>query len=334
MALRMIEMVIPQGRLYQVDEVLEEHHVGERWDDHLVDEVVRVKLLVQAEETEPLLDELAKKFAVIPDFRMVLIPVEATVPRIEEPVQEDEAVEEPPRVRVGRVSREELYGATSETARSSRVFIAMVVLSSVVASIGILRDNVAIIIGAMVIAPLLGPNVALSLATILGDAALARKALQATATGALIAFGIAVGLGAVLTVDPTLGEISSRTDVGLGDIVLALASGSAAVLAFTSGLSAALIGVMVAVALLPPLITFGILLGSGHYELALGALLLVAANVISVNLAGVVTFAAQGVRPLTWWEEKRARTATRNAIIVWLVLLAGLAAVIVLARAG
>jgi uncharacterized membrane protein len=89
---------------------------------------------------------------------------------------------------------------------------------------------------------------------------------------------------------------------------------------------------MVAVALLPPLVTFGMLLGAGKLSLARGALLLTAANVICVNLAGVATFVAQGVRPRTWWEADRARRATRNATLVWLLLLLGLAAILLWPR--
>jgi len=87
------------------------------------------------------------------------------------------------------------------------------------------------------------------------------------------------------------------------------------------GFQVALIGVMVAVALLPPLVTFGMLLGSGFTELALGALLLLSVNIICVNLAGVATFLFQGVRPRTWWEENRAKKSTRIAIFIWTLLL-------------
>jgi uncharacterized membrane protein len=78
---------------------------------------------------------------------------------------------------------------------------------------------------------------------------------------------------------------------------------------------------MVAVALLPPLVVLGMLVGSGNWNLALGSLLLFLVNFICVNLAGVVTFLVQGVRPLSWWDVHRAKKATRNAIILWTGLL-------------
>ena len=79
---------------------------------------------------------------------------------------------------------------------------------------------------------------------------------------------------------------------------------------------------MVAVALVPPLVVCGMLLGEGHATSAGGAFFLTVANVICINLAGVATFLAQGVRPRSWWEAERAKKATFGAILVWVVLLA------------
>lgn len=110
----------------------------------------------------------------------------------------------------------------------------MVLLSSIVAAIGILRGNVVIIIGVMVIAPLLGPNVALSFATTLGDIDLARRAMKTNVLGIFAALLLAILLGLVLTVARDTPEMVSRTKVGLGDIVLGLAAGSAAALSFTT----------------------------------------------------------------------------------------------------
>jgi uncharacterized membrane protein len=119
--------------------------------------------------------------------------------------------------------------------------------------------------------------------------------------------------------------------VRFSDIALALAAGAAGALAYTTAAPGALIGVMVAVALLPPTVTFGMLLGSGHMRAALAALLLLLTNLICVNLAGVLAFLVQGVRPRTWWEADRARRAVRNAVALWTILLVVLAALIYLA---
>jgi len=210
----------------------------------------------------------------------------------------------------------------------------MVVLSTMVAAVGLYYNSVAIIIGAMVIAPLLGPNVALSLATTLGDLSLLRRALLTALVGIATTMVLSVIIGVLVQVNPESPEVASRNAVALGDIVVALASGCAGALAFTTGVSATLIGVMVAVALLPPLVTFGLLLGGGHTASAMGALSPFLMNLVCVNLAGVSTFLVKGIRPATWWEKDRAGKATRVAILLWVLLLAALVGMILLLRKG
>ena len=217
--------------------------------------------------------------------------------------------------------------------RLTKTYVVMVVLSTVVAAIGVMRGNVAIIVGAMVIAPLLGPNVALSFATTLGDIKLARRALKSNVVGIIFALAVAVVVGLFFfKIDPSNVEVMSRTQASLSDIALALAAGAAGALSLTVAAPAALIGVMVAVALLPPLVTFGMLMGAGECRLALGAMLLLLVNLICINLAGVLTFLLQGVRPLTWWEADRAKKSTRVAIALWVLLLAALAVLIILSQ--
>jgi len=307
------------------------------WQETIADKRVHIKILVPTEQSETILDLLEKRFSMVEGFRIILVPVEASIPRPkpaeESQLQSDELKPEKRLAsKVIRVSREELYADVERTIRLSWVFVVMVILSSIVASIGILRDNVVFIIGAMVIAPVLGPNVALSFATTLGDIHLSRRAIKAIAVGILTALIFSCLIGIVFKVNPDIPELSSRTVVSLGDVVLALSAGSAAALSFASGLFSALIGVMVAVALLPPLVTLGMLLGSGQWDLAFGSLLLFLINLICVNLAGVVTFLAQGIRPLTWWEANRAKKATRIAIFIWTGLLFALVIFILLSQ--
>jgi uncharacterized hydrophobic protein (TIGR00341 family) len=338
MALRLIEMVIPEANSGGIGELLKEHPVSGIWHEKMSEDQMLIKILLLAEETEAVLDILEKNFSAITGFRIIILPVEASIPRPEPreekpPKQEEPELEQqPPETKAVRISREELYADIIDTAKLSKIYVAMVLLSSIVAAFGLLANNVAVIIGAMVIAPMLGPNVALSLATTLGDIALARTALKANVVGILIAFILSVFIGFIFTVNPDIPEIASRTKVGLDSIVIALASGSAGVLAFTAGVSAILIGVMVAVALLPPLVVFGLLMGSGHELPALGALLLFLINIICINLTGVITFLAQGIRPKTWWEANRAMRATRIAIALWIILLSALIIAILLSQ--
>lgn len=337
MALRMIEMVLPVGTEVDTDELCQEHHILHAWTARLSEAHHIMHILLAVENSEAVLNLLEKRYSNHTAFRIVLLPVEATLPRPPSPEEPPEGGQNPDgeaeeKKRVERISREELHADIVDTTRLSRVYIVLVILSTTVAAIGVLRDNVAVIIGSMVIAPLLGPNVALALSTTLADTDLARTALRTNLTGTAIAFAVSVLFGLVLVVDPTGPEIASRSAPGFGDIVLALAAGGAGALAFTTGLPTAVIGVMVAVALLPPLVVCGMLLGAGFFPEAGGALVLLMTNVICVNLAGVLTFLLQGIRPRTWWEADKARRATRLAILVWVVLLVALVGLILLYR--
>jgi len=331
MALRFMQVFVPDSEPAILDDLLEGREVLGRWRDSETNHTV-LHLLIPAEETEPVMDAFEKQYADTDGFHVVLFPVEATLPRPPaEPDKKDPSPEQQERQEKNgsdRISREELYNEVSDTLGVTSIFIILTILSTIVAAVGLMRNDVAVIIGAMVIAPLLGPNVAMSLATTLGDTDLLRRALKTNLVGVASALAFAVLVGVVFTVNPDTPAIASRTSLKVGDILLALAAGAAGTLAFTHGISGAVIGVMVAVALVPPLVVCGMLLGAGYPHLSAGALLLTSANVICINLAGVVTFFLQGVRPRNWWEAEQAKSRTLNAMLLWAVLLAVLLGII------
>ena len=231
------------------------------------------------------------------------------------------------------VSREEVYAAIADNAKLHRHYLSLVVLASIVAGIGLTRDNTAAVIGAMVVAPLLGPNMAIALGLVLGDLPLVRRALVAAGAGFALTLVFSIALGAMLGVDPSTPELASRTSVSIWDLVLALAAGCAGALAFTSGAPTYLTGVMVAVALLPPTVASGMLISAGEWDGATSALLLAAGNVTSVTLAAILTFAWRGMRPRNWWLEERAKRSARIGIAVFVALLVVLTAIIFVASA-
>lgn len=258
----------------------------------------------------------------------MILPVEATLPRADEVPADDTLEQKSP----DRIAREELYEDIKNEAQCSWIYMAMVVLSTIVAAVGLQNNSVAIIIGAMVIAPMLGPSIALALATTLGDLTLLWRAILTGLAGIGMTLVLSTILGALMHIDPAMPEIASRTQVAWGDLAVALASGCAGALAFTTGVSTTLIGVMVAVALLPPLVGCGLLMGSGYWSLATGASSLFFMNLICVNIAGVVIFLVQGIHPLNWWEKERATKATRIASGLWAVMLTALITVVLLLR--
>lgn len=324
MALRLLEIVISEEHVSEVFSIIEEEQITNYWQTCSCESRTIFKFILPAESTEKLMDELEKRYGQSNDFHLALLPVEASFPsprEIEEKTEESKDPEQKEEKVPLRVSRQELYNEVFDNSKLTNTFIIMVILSTIVASIGLLNNNIAVVIGAMVIAPLLGPNVALSFAITLGDSVLGYNSLKTNLAGILVAFVVAFLLGIFLSVDPGIPEIHARTFVGYDDIVLALASGIAGALSLTSGLSSSLIGVMVAVALIPPLAVFGLLLGGGYVNASFNAFFLLIINMICINLAGVVTFLLKGLQPIHWWEASKAKKATKYAIIIWVSLL-------------
>jgi len=297
-----------------------------------------VRMLVPDAARQRLMDALQSLLESDDDARIIITPVDAALPREDpkpsdnagegsgstKPVGEDKEAEQ----RAVSQTREELYAQIAKGARLDSNFLLLVVLSTIVAAIGLAEDNVAVVIGAMVIAPLLGPNIAFAFATALGDKRLAAESLITDLAGLGLALLLSLGIGLIWSIDLSSHEIMARTDVSLASVALALASGAAAVLSLTTGLSSALVGVMVAVALLPPTAVLGMLAGNGRWGLAGGAALLLAVNVVCVLLAAKVVFLARGVKPRTWLESTRTKQSSALYLILWVVLLAGLIGII------
>lgn len=336
MALRLVEVIFQREDLQRFSHLTEEVPVVSIWTVGSNDTRSLVRILLDSKHTETLSDILMKEFGSRDEFRLISLPVEATLPIIEEEAKEKKEVQEPTPVKgeSDRISREELYEDIAQGAKLTRVYVATVALSTIVAAVGLVRDDIAIVIGAMVIAPLLGPNVSLSLAATLGDLDLARRSLTTIGVGVATALALSFLIGIAFHVDPHVSAINARTHAGLSDVAIALAAGAAGSLAFTTGVPAAVVGVMVSVALLPPLVVMGLMLGSGQSMLAFGSSMLLLTNITCINLAAVATFLVQRVRPRTWWEAERAKSATRIALAIWIVMFAILLGLILLGQIG
>lgn len=284
----------------------------------------QMRMLVSDDKLQLVLDALQNLLVSKPTTYIIVLPVDLTLPEPEEEERKEEDA--------ATKAREALYEEVEKGVRLDVNFIVLVILSSLVATIGLITNNVAVIIGAMVIAPLLGPNLALSLGTAIGDFSLIRKSVQTLVSGLLLAVAVPTVLGMFWSFDITNQEVVLRTVVGIDSVALALASGAAAALSLTTGLSSVLVGVMVAVALLPPVAALGLMLGSGNMALATGAGLLLVVNIVCINLASKIVFDIKGIRPLGWREEKKAKRAKIVYILGWLVTLILLIGLIYLRR--
>jgi len=324
--MRVLEIVTDRGNGDTLAGIAEQFGATDFWTGAENEDGRRAfRMLVADESRQAVVDALQSLLGAAENSRILILPVDAALPR-----PKDEEDEERRRRKATAATREELYSEIAKGARLDSTFLLLTFLSTVVAAIGLAEDNVAVVVGAMVIAPLLGPNIALAFATSLGDRELMWQALKTNLAGLSLAFGLSLIIGLVWSVELTSHEIGARTDVGLGGVALALASGAAAVLSLTTGLSTTLVGVMVAVALLPPTATLGMLLGGGEARLATGAALLLAVNVVCVLLAAKLVFLLKGVRPRTWIERNRARQSLAVYLTLWVLLLLVLIGVILL----
>lgn len=321
--MKIVEVIVDTSYQDITREVVEKHGADILWEDEQ-DDRCTYRLLVDSGTRQAFIDELQDHLQSSPKTLILVTPVEAVLPAPKKiPL-------DPDKKKRSTGTREELYSGIEKNAELTGTYLILVLLSTIVAAIGLIENNVAVVIGAMVIAPLLGPNIALALAATLGDVPLMLKSLKTSLAGLGLALLLSVLIGWILPVDLTSEELMSRTVVKLDSIVLALASGGAAVLSLTTGLPSVLVGVMVAVALLPPTATVGMMLGGGHLELAASAALLLAVNVVAVNLSAKVTFLMRGISPRTKDEKLKARQSVEVSLVIWVVTLAILVGVILL----
>ncbi len=276
--------------------------------------MIQMRLLVQDHQVQTALDLLQGVLGAQHSARILVMQIEAYLPKETDETERDKEDK-------ASAARESLYDSVEKNAHVDSTYLLLVALSTVVASVGMIQDSPAVVIGAMVIAPLLGPNLALSFGTALGDWALMRKALISSAAGLGLAIGLSMLIGLVWTGELDSAQLTTRTEAGADSVVLALTVGAAAALSLVSGLSSVLVGVMVAVALLPPAATLGLMLGSGQMESAMGAALLLSVNVVCINLVSKIVFLCKGIRPRTWMENEKARKAMRIVLLVWAVTL-------------
>lgn len=323
--MRIIEIIADAGHHDTLAGIAEQHNVTDIWCGVSgIDGRQVLRMLVDDDSRQGVLDAFQAVLGSSDNARILILPVDAVLPRPEP--------EQPPAEKVSSIqtTREELYGKIEGGARLDSNFLLMVALSTIVASIGLIENNVAVIVGAMVIAPMLGPYISLAFATSLGDNELIWKSLKTNLAGLTLALSMAFVIGWLWPMYLDGSELLLRTDVGLDSVTLALASGAAAVLSMTTSLASALVGVMVAVALLPPAATLGMMLGSGQYGLALGAALLLAVNVVCVTLSAKLMFLFKGVKPRTWLEKRKARQSFTTYVLIWIILLGVLVTVIIL----
>ncbi|BAH75118.1 hypothetical membrane protein [Solidesulfovibrio magneticus RS-1] len=187
-----------------------------------------------------------------------------------------------------------------ENAKLCVAFMVMNMLAATIASYGLFANSPAVIIGAMIIAMLLGPITGVSLALVDSDMKALFRGVGTLLVGAAGVIATAYTIGSIHIDVPITAEILGRTHPNFADLMIALAGGAAGAYASVSPrLSVAFVGVAIATALVPPLCAASILLARGQHQLAFGAFLLTFTNIVAIQFASSVVLFVTGFRKVS-----------------------------------
>lgn len=326
--MRLVQITVPPGERDTVLGVLEEYDI----DYVLTDETgsrrytAIVYFPLPTEAVQDVLDAL-RDAGLSEDAYTVVLAAETVVSRRFEKLRkeyEENSTQE-------QVARAELKTTAEGLVSSLPTYVILTVVSAVIATVGLLLDSPAVVVGSMVIAPLIGPAMSASVGTVVDDAKLVNRGIKLQVLGLVLAVAAAAMFALVVRwaslvppgLDPTtIGQVQARLSPDFLSLVVALGAGVAGAMSLTAGVSSALVGVMIAVALIPPAATMGIGIAYGLPVVALSSGVLTLVNVLSINLAALVVFWYAGYRPHDFLRREQARSRTVKRVGVLVVAIA------------
>ncbi|RJT06105.1 TIGR00341 family protein [Halococcus sp. IIIV-5B] len=314
--MRLIKLVVPDGQRETVLDVLRTENIDRvvTEDASERDASTLVEFPLPTQAVEYVLGELRE--AGLDDTNYTVIATAETAKtthynelenRFVAGVEEDDSV-----------AHEEIRAKALDMHRNPLTYYAMTLFSAVVAAAGLLLNSAAIVVGAMVIAPQVGSAMMSSVGIVLNDRKLIGLGLKSLAggltaavlAGTVLAFALKAGGVVPTALDVSaVAQVSQRTSPGLLALAVAVCAGAAGAFGLSTGLSEALVGVMIAAALIPAAAAVGIGVAWGLPAVALGALALLVVNTVAVNLAGVLALVYLGYRP---WMGNGTRSGFRR----------------------
>ena len=328
--MRLVQVLIPEGTRSAVLDTLDDQGI----DYAVFDEVGRgdfeamVQFPVPPSGVEPVMDELVEA-GIREDAYTIVLSTETVVSE-----RLAALVERFPGL---RISREELYARAQDLAPANSTFFAFLLLSTIIATTGLLLDSAATIIGAMVVAPLMGPAVSASVGTILDDPGMTRRGIKLQVLGLVAAIATAAVMGWLLQqtvlIPPgldirTIPQVAERTSPNFLSLFLALGSGIAGSLSIMRGSGSTLVGVAIAVALVPPAATSGLGIAFGLPGVAIAGAVLVVVNLLAINVSALTLFWVAGFKPLDAGAFEGVRASVVSRIVVIAVAIALLSIVL------
>ncbi|UHQ98992.1 TIGR00341 family protein (plasmid) [Natrinema zhouii] len=339
--MRFVQLSVPAGKRTAILDILSEEDI----DYVITDESSSnggyeavISFPLSQDDVEPTLDRL-RESGISADAWTVVVDAQTVVSdRFEGDEKRDDDRDAPS----GLIARDELRTAASDLApgRSERwSYVVLTVVSAVVAVVGLLQNSAAVVVGSMVIAPLIGPAMAAATGMVIDDSDLATRgvALQVLGLGLAVVSAAAfaavvrfVGLMPPGTDITAIPEAQSRLAPNFLSLAVALGAGIAGAISLTTGSGAALVGVMIAVALIPPAATVGLGIAWGQPLVSFGSGVLLLVNVLSINLIALVVIWLIGYRPQNSFQLNAVQAKIRQrirmlaiALVVLSVFLAG-----------
>ena len=325
---RLLQITIPAGKretlLSTLDDEGIDYLVSDETSGREFDAIAYIPLPTNA--VESVLEQL-REVGLDEDAYVVVLDANTVVSRRFTKLQEEYDED--------RIARDELVAAASELVPSTNTYILMTIVSALIATAGLLLDSPAVVVGSMVIAPLVGPATSASIGTVVSEQRMFIRGIYLQGMGLLLAiiaaFAFAFVVRNVNLIPPitditTVPEIRERVAPDFLSLVIAIGAGVAGIVSLTTGVSTALVGVMIAVALIPPAATVGIGLAWGAPLVTLGSGVLVLVNVLSINLAAMVVLWYSGYRPQHWFKTGHARQAMLKRAATLLVAIVVLSA--------
>jgi uncharacterized hydrophobic protein (TIGR00341 family) len=220
---------------------------------------------------------------------------------------------------------EELISKTDAFSSIRKDVYVMMLISTVVALVGLISNNVAVIIGAMLISPLMGPISSIALNSVLGRPKEVKQSIifgiKMLSSSILLATAITLVLSMVMHIELTH-EIQSRTKERPITIIVAIMLGIAGGLALITAIPEIIVGVAIAVALVPPATVTGIGIGLGSIDIAAGAFLTLLSSIIGLTIGFLIVFLLKKVRPRNYYEQKKAKQVVKINIVMSICLAA------------
>ena len=221
---------------------------------------------------------------------------------------------------IGQVDQAEVIERRREDCALSERYLFMTAMSAGIAVLGLLLSSPAVVIGAMLLSPLMGPIMGLGFALAIGDWDWLKQSGRSLAVGSILAVLLCAALVFPSPIQTITSEIAARTRPNLFDLFVALFSALAGAYAMIRGREGTIVGVAIATALMPPLAVVGFGLATFNWTVFSGALLLFVTNLLTIALTAFAMAKLYGFRSTLTKGQTKAQNFFVAAVFVALAV--------------